>query len=1027
MNLRFNFFKKLSQISLICIQILKTVFEKHLSKLLSFQKEMYFYQSLTLKMTFSRYNINVLTLKTDKLKYFSAAILLILLIACSTKKDKWVNRNFQALNTKYNVLYHGNVALDKGMIDLKTQYKDNFWQILPIERLTVSKENLLPGETTKNANFQRAEEKATKAIQKRSMNIDGKEKNAQIDEAYLLLGKSRYYDQRFIPALEAFNYILYKYPESDKIYIAKIWREKTNMRLENDALAINNLRKLLKEIKFKDQVFADANATLSQAFLNMEEKDSAISHLRKAIEFTKFDEEKARYHFILGQLYEEAGSKPEAFTEYQSVIDMKRKSSRIYIIHAHARQAQQFDFEKGDTVAFIKKYKELLKDRENRPFLDMLNHQMALFYDKKNNDKQAKYYYNKSLRTKSQDQYLMASNYRNLAKRYFDNAKYQTAGQYYDSTLVKLTPRTREYISIKKKRDNLADVIKYEAIAQRNDSILNVMSLSENDRKGFYNDYIIKLKKSDEAKAKLEKIKQENAARLANAQTNIGSDPRDSQSGNPSQKFDQSSKTGIAPPVFGPKATGAEGTFYFYNQATLAYGRIEFKKKWGNRALKDNWRSVSEQTKSSDNPEDKDSKDGDIVDGKDGKSKDKAVDPRYTSDFYLKQLPTTQKAIDSLAKDRNFAYYQLGVIYKEKFKEYKLAANKLEQLLKNNPEERLILPSMYHLYKIYEIIDKDKALAMKDKIIAQYPDSRYAQILGNTSASEASLSQSPDVIYTNLYKLYENGKYYQVLDQSTKAVDQFTGEEIVPKLELLKANTVGKLKGLAEYKTALNYVALNYPNVDEGKDAEGILAKNVPAMEKLKFYSAKPESWKIIYKVANADSLKTKALVQKIKKFTSERTSEKLKYSEDIYNMTESFIVIHGMKSEESAKGIVSVLKDYKDYKIAETGIVISNENYKIVQIKKNLEEYLVTPKTDPILEPVTPEPVMPSPPKPGTKDQRIPPAKKQTQNAARELSPVNVEERGIKIDDSDDPEPEKAMQSTNPRKGKEETPPKKP
>jgi hypothetical protein len=28
------------------------------------------------------------------------------------------------------------------------------------------------------------------------MNIDGTEKNYQIDEAYLLLGKARYYDQR---------------------------------------------------------------------------------------------------------------------------------------------------------------------------------------------------------------------------------------------------------------------------------------------------------------------------------------------------------------------------------------------------------------------------------------------------------------------------------------------------------------------------------------------------------------------------------------------------------------------------------------------------------------------------------------------------------------------------------------------------------------------------------------------------------------------------------------------------------------
>jgi hypothetical protein len=55
------------------------------------------------------------------------------------------------------------------------------------------------------------------------MNIDGRERNFQIDEAYLLLGKARYYDQRFIPALDAFNYILYKYPNSSNIYEAKIW------------------------------------------------------------------------------------------------------------------------------------------------------------------------------------------------------------------------------------------------------------------------------------------------------------------------------------------------------------------------------------------------------------------------------------------------------------------------------------------------------------------------------------------------------------------------------------------------------------------------------------------------------------------------------------------------------------------------------------------------------------------------------------------------------------------------------------
>jgi len=902
-------------------------------------------------------NKNVLKLKTSILKYFSLILFIALMIACSTKKDKWVNREFQALNTKYNVLYHGNVALDKGIEDLKLQYKDNFWERLPVERMTIAKENLMPGKTQKNANFERAEEKATKAIQKRSMNIEGKEKNPQMDEAHLLLGKSRYYDQRFVPALEAFNYVLYKYPESDKIYEVKIWREKTNMRMENDALAVTNLRRLLKDIKFKDQIFADANATLAQAFLNLQEKDSAIAKLRLATAFTKSNEEKARYRFILGQVFDELGQKDSSYNAYQSVIDMKRKSPRRYVIQAHIQQAKQFNYKTGDTLAFVEKYKNLLEDRENRPYLDFINHQVALFYDSQDNDNQARKYYNISLRTKSEDQYLMASNYRNLADIYFDNAKYPTAGKYYDSTLIKLDARTREHKFIKKKRENLEDVIKYEAIAQKNDSILSLVALSDGARRQYFEDYITKLKIADEKAAAEEKKRQEIAERLGNSGGDGSTDIRGAKDENSPGKND--SKSPITPPDqnFGPRPTSGSATFYFYNPTTVAYGKNEFRKKWGQRALQDNWRISTGQSKTIDEVVDEEA----VADATDPNQKDaeRPVEPKYTVAFYLSQLPKTQTEIDELVKDRNFAYYQLGLIYKEKFKEYQLAANKLEQLLKNNPEERLVLPSMYHLFKIYEIIDKDKALAMKNQIISKYPDSRYAQILNSSNPSETALSQSPETIYANLYAKYEQGDLFTVLEESETAIDQFTGEDIVSKFELLKAHTVGKLKGLGEYKKALNFVALNYPNSSEGKDAEQLLAKNIPYLEKLKFDGEVAKSWKIIYKITNIEDPKTKVLIDKIKKFTSERTAQKLTYSIDIYTMTEKFLVIHGMNTEVNAIDINTILKDYKDYKITETAIIISSENYKIVQIKKNVEEYLQPrPKQEPI--PVAPEPVAP-------------------------------------------------------------------
>ena len=885
-------------------------------------------------------------MKTNILKYLSIIGFFLFLIACSTKRNTWISRNSHALSARDNILYNGGLALDKGIIEVKTQYKDNFWERLPIERMQVKTVDPTQPEAAPNPNFSRAETKATKAIQKHSMNIGGSEKNPQMDEAHLLLGKARYYDQRFIPALEAFNYVLYKYANSSRINEVKIWREKTNMRLDNDAIAVENLRKLFKEIKYKDQIFADANATLTQAFLNMGEKDSAVVKLKLARDFTKSKEEKSRYRFILGQLYEELGYKDSAYASYQEVIDMKRKAAKQYVIHAHLRQAALNDFESGDTIKFLEKYNKLLKDRENRPYLNFINHQIGLFYDKNKDNKNAKKYYNISLNAKVVDKYLIASNYRNLADIYFKEAKYVTAGKYYDSTLVQLEPRTREHRFIQKKRDNLNDVIKYEGIATRNDSIIKIHAMSESERIAYYEDFAGKLKIAEEKRAA------ENLAKGISPDSEKAAVDANGRNIKPGEETRKSPR----PPASETVSSSGDSKFYFYNASTVAFGIKEFKKKWGDRVYKNNWRISQDKSNivASNEEEDKDKEEAEKIERENQK---KEIEKKYTADFYIKQLPTSQTAIDSIVKERNFAYYQLGVIYKEKFKEYKLAASKLETLLENKPEERLVLPSMYNLYKIYDIIDKDKALAMKNRIIAEFPNTRYAIILGNQNGSGNSLTDTPEANYDKLFKQFQSGDLKNTLVDLDIAIDQYTGEEVVPKFELLKAIVLGRLVGLNEYKKTLNFVALNYPNSEEGKHAEELLKTEIPALEALKFYAVKPLSWKILYKSLNPDDKATKNLQDKIKKFLEERSLDKLTTSYDIYTMGENFVVIHGLKSEEYAKGIASILKEFKDYKVPDAAYIISNENYKIVQMKKNFEEYLTTPYSDPLpVKPYTPK-----------------------------------------------------------------------
>ena len=874
-------------------------------------------------------------MKINIIKPLFFSLFLVFLVACSTKKDTFLARNSHALSTKYNILYNGGIGFDKGLKAIQVNNEDDFWELLPPEKMQI-KDQISTSNKSSNADFELAEAKATKAIQKHSMNIGGREKNSQIDEAYLMLGKARYHDQRFVPALDAFNYVLYKYPNSSKIYEAKIWREKTNMRLGNDALVIKNISKLLEDQKLKHQVFADANALLAASFLNLEEKDSAVAKIKLAIEFTKVDQEKARYRFILGQLYQELGYKDSAVVAYQSVIEMNRKADRRFVIQAHAKKAELFDYQNGDFVAFENTFDKLIKDRENRPYKDLIFHQMALFYDKQNNQEAALEFYNASLRSNSKDSYLTASNYRNLGNMYFRDAAYPQAAKYYDSTLVKLNPKSREFIKIQKIRGNLDEVILYEAVAKRNDSILKVVAMNPSDKITYYEDYIIKLQKEDEAKRIVEeknKEKQENINR--NNAASSFEDISDPDAAQPTRK------SAMMPPAMpGTNSKNAGTTFYFYNPTTVAFGKLEFKKVWGTRALEGNWRNAF--VKGNNSVIDLATEENSIAENDASATK---IVEQYTTDFYLKQLPTETVEIDSIHKERNFANYQLGIIYKEKFKENRLAITKLEDLLNSNPEEKLVLPAMYNLYKLYEIADGSKANYMKSRIIAQYPQSRYAQIVNNTGADSNMQNESPENVYNKWYKLFETEQFALLLQNIDPLITQYSGDEIVSKFELLKANAVGKLKGITAYKSALQVVADNYPNREEGKNAQMIINDQIPLLEKLEFVTTESNSWKILYEVGLREDKSTRDLEEKIKKFIASENLQKLNFSYDIYTNSKNFITIHGIKTEAYADDIALVLKDNVKFKITNPAIIISTENYKVIQIKKNLESYLALEK----------------------------------------------------------------------------------
>lgn len=708
--------------------------------------------------------------------------MVLLIVGCSTKKDAFLNRSFHSVTTKYNVLFNGKEALRIGLIELNSNYQDNYWERLPIEPLKVDVLALPGMEADSDGSpkeFEKAEEKAVKAIQKHSMLIARQERNKQIDDAYLLLGKSRYYSKRFVPALEAFNFVILNYPRANLINETKIWQAKTLVRLQNEEQAIQNLKNLLKDEELESDIKESAHTAIAMAYLKMDSLQQTTNHLNNAVVTSNNKEQTARNLFVLGQIYREKKLIDSSNIAFQNIIDFK-KSPYKYKIHAHIEMAKNVSNEEEANIA-VEVLKKLVKDRDNRPYLDQLNYHLGLLV-REDNSERAIAYFKESIQHSKTNDFQKELTYEALGNSYFDKTVFLKAGAYYDSILqITQSENSKRIRSLKRKRDKLSDVILYENISKRNDSILNLVAMSSEERETYFSDYIVTLRAKDkEEKAR----KSAQLMKAKQAQSNL-------------VKLD------------------ASGKWYFYNMHTVAFGVEEFKALWGNRVLEDNWR----------------------IDGKTSLNIDKelAVEnlqevevgsvKRYEVWYYTDQIPVDKIKIDSIKNERDLAYFNLGVIYKEQFKELELATYKLDKLLTFNPIPTVLLPSKYHLFKIYSGQNNSKADGLKEEILNRFPESKYARIISNPNEllDDDSKITSEDE-YALVFYDYKKKLFDKVIEKSNLAITKYEGEKIVSKFELLKAHAIGKRDGLEAFKNALEYLSMNYANSEEGKKALEIIS-----------------------------------------------------------------------------------------------------------------------------------------------------------------------------------------------------------
>ena len=803
-------------------------------------------------------------------------LILFVFTNCSTRKDRMMNRAYHQATTKFNVLFNGEEAIRSGIVAEVLSHQPNFWDQLPVEPFPLI--DLFSLEVKENPSFTRAEEKAVIAVQKHSMLIGDQQRNTQIDEAYMLLGKARFYNGRYLQALDAFNYVIDQLPNANSRRNAQIWKAKVFLQLLQEQRAAAIFLELIDQNELTVTEYVEVSAHLAKAYIALNQPEKATKPLYNAAAGVKDKALQARYYYLLGQLHDNLEHKDSAALAYQSVINLNRRIPRIFWIHAKLNQlnTNQLDLESTQ-----KAYKKLTKNEENKKYLDKIHFSHASYSLSHFDTIAAKNLINASLRTNTKDKMLKGLAYETMGEVFFDENQFVTAGAYLDSTLNVLEPKTRRFRKITRKRNKLNDIIKYETNRQTSDSLLALMTKTPEEQASIFTRYIADLKVADS----LQKQQQQQKQQQSTANTSF---------------FDSE--------------------FYFYNSAMRSRGESEFFRIWGNISKTDNWRYANQQAATET-----------IVDtATETEQKiEKAVevDPRYMLETYINQIPPPE-ARDSLVQVRNTAYFDAGLAYKEQFAAYLQAKDRLLTLLSFDSD--YTLPSLYHLYQIEEQTGGAKALTYKNQIISEYPNSQYAAILQNPEAAEGALARFEER-YTLLEERFKAQAFEEVIDQSFDAILSLQDENLRSRFSLLRAHAIGRLDGIAAYERALSEVALAFPNQKAGEEA----SRRLLEVRDLKPKEEKEGERYLVYFVFDrADHELTQNLQKRVAEIIMQQgLQSSVKATIDIYDRNTEFLVIQRFTSEEQAT-------DYRNYLLKNISELSKNKNF--VDLTSALRDALI-------------------------------------------------------------------------------------
>lgn len=670
-------------------------------------------------------------MKAKKSYILIAVVALVALLAsCSTEKNTSRSRWWHSFNARYNTYYNGSVAYIDASLEKENGNKDNFTEMIPMYTVGNKKSRELG-----KANYDKAIEKCEKAIKLHSITkrpewtkrrrkterdiewLSRKEYNPFLWKAWMLMGRSQFYQGAFDEAASTFSYMCRLYATQPAIYgRARAWLAKSY--IEQDWLydAEDVIRNMQRDsIHWRAQ--KEWDFTYADYYIHTGDYDKAIPYLKKSIDHEMRKKQKARLCFLLGQLYAATGKNAEAYKAFKSVV----RKNPPYELEFNARIAMTEVMGASQAKKMVGKLKRMAASDKNKDYLDQVYYAIGNIYLAQKDTMNAISNYEKGNKKATRSGIEKGVLLLKLGDLYWQQEKFSDAQRCYGEAIGLLDKDRKDYEQLSARSKVLDELVPYTDAIHLQDSLQALAKMSEKDRNAAIDRVIAELKRQEKEQKRLEDEK--NAQQTMQRNGAMGN--RNNTNRNNTAQTQQNNRQ--------------NAVWYFYNAMAVQQGKQAFEKLWGKRENTDNWQRVNKTVVGNLNgdadmeltEEQKDSiAKAELAQDSLEQLKDSAQNDPHKREYYLAQIPFTEDQVATSNLAIMDGLYNSGVIFKDKLDNLDLSKKQFTRLETQYPDFEQKADMYYHLFLLYSRLGQHNVAAgYVEKLKTEYPENQWTILL----------------------------------------------------------------------------------------------------------------------------------------------------------------------------------------------------------------------------------------------------------------------------------------------------------